>query len=371
MSEKKKSPPLVGSAILLSLWFLLLVGSLLVLEYSLTPPEGKTSSQRNEVALRQSQALTKVLARRAQDGLIRSDEEERILALGKFVSDTKEDLPELHYFVIIDDSNKIWGHFDQAKVGAVYQLPKGKVIQTNILEIETPEKGKIYDISAPIMLRNKYIGYVHLGLPIDKSITSTKPMLPPKERYYFYAGVLLLGIIGSFGGVILVGKKAKKWTFQTLDTETQGKITAAQRELLDLERMKNEAIKEFRQYNSNIALQHEEIKRNKKDLSEVAERVNNMKREEIELSKKLEGMRRLVVATMEQKLGAPTSEETAPKEDVAALRQGIDAAKRALLDLDCRIEARRKEEIELQRRIEEQKAKIQSTPDKKSQISTV
>ena len=124
--------------------------------------------------LKRGLAISKALAENAEDPLAIGD----ILTLSKSVSDAKKNHEGVVYCQIVDYNGVIRASTAESEVGQPYQAEDLRSLKDEpyLAQLRKIEAGKVYDIAVPVMIKDKKIGVVHLGLSrasIDRAVSET------------------------------------------------------------------------------------------------------------------------------------------------------------------------------------------------------
>ncbi|MEW6686580.1 MAG: hypothetical protein AB1393_10305 [Candidatus Edwardsbacteria bacterium] len=365
---EKKAPSILSFGIVISLWFLILLTGLgFFLSKSATPSSSKDDPlrQANQEIEKRALVISKQLAQRAKDGLLTTDEVEREILLEPLVKEAKEDNPDLTYFLIADSNRKISAHIKKEMVGEVYTPPPdfnlaGKTASLLKAERQSKNGEKSFEIIAPVMMKDRPLGFVALGLPLKGQIANVGNT---KFSFNFLpiGMVGLLGIIGTIFLMFLANKKVHLATATEYD-ETDARIELRKQEEAALLKRIENARKTMSDL-ENLKRHEEELKtgleEKKKEDFEITYRLEGKRKELQEAMQKLEEKQKELSATPEQRMEALSKEEiemserlSARKREEMALAQKIEEIRKKVIDLDRRIEARRREELEIAQRVE-------------------
>lgn len=153
-----------------------------------------------EIRLR-GEAITRNVAANAEDPLGNKDD----LLLANFVHDAKENNEGVVYCFITDSENKIWATTEKLQLNKIYTPPQGleplrdESILVQVYERLTGEE--VYDIAAPVNIKETFIGEVHLGMSRDaikKSIKETGKGMAIVTAVTLIGGVIGILILVSF-----------------------------------------------------------------------------------------------------------------------------------------------------------------------------
>lgn len=325
------------------------------------------------------ETVARALATQAVDHLLMSGGASDML-LKELVSRTKDE--NTLYLVIVDKKGKIRAHSDTTEISSKYAIPAGLSAlgkEPVLAQFTTSKKwGDFYDVAVPVMVgrkkRRSKVGEVHVGIEAPKMSSPTPSVFP----------TFILPIAIGFVAILLVTSIGTRLLRRAIPPEVTDALTR-------LPQLKNEEA----EISQRIAQKKEEaltltknVDQKKKDEVELSKRLEQRKKEAKELPKHSEELEKAVTAKKEEfaalnkrteelrkeeqtlaerlKAAPPVSDEEmgkkveAKRKEELELTQRIVAKRREEIAISQRIEAKRKEELLLTRKADALKKKLEA-----------
>ncbi|OQX52792.1 MAG: hypothetical protein B5M53_07785 [Candidatus Cloacimonas sp. 4484_209] len=244
-----------------SLWMVVFILTvMLTVSFFFIQHEKKILS--NEIKLR-GKTIALNVAANAEDPLGQKDD----LILSSFVHDAKVNNKGVVYCFIVDNKNIIWASTEKFKNNTKYKRPAGlrplKNESVLVQEYKKTPDEDVYDITAPIKIKNVKIGEVHLGISkkaIKKYLNETTKGMVVSTAIFLTIGVIGIFVLTSFiigsveevtedieaigngdlNRVIEINRRDEIGRIAHSVKEMSRKLKLAQDDLVEKERMKKE-----------------------------------------------------------------------------------------------------------------------------------
>ena len=161
----------------------------------------------NEI-IKKAESLSKSSAAVAAYSLISSD----ALGMDHLVFKGKESNNDVEYIAIIDTHMNVIAHSDIKKRGEILRRAEGNVIKKNAdgtIVREIPlSSGSFFEISTPIVFKNKTLGTVMVG--VNQSVLLEAQRLAHNRFFVILTVILLIGLIGILGLSFFITRPIKE-----------------------------------------------------------------------------------------------------------------------------------------------------------------
>ena len=176
----------------------------------------------NEI-IKKAESLSKNSAAVAAYSLISKD----VLGMDHLVFKGKESNNDVEYVAIIDTKMNVIAHSDMRMRGEVIKRAEGNLFKKNangtiVREIPLPS-GRFFEISTPIVFKNKSLGTVIVG--VNQSVLLEAQRLARNRFFVILAVILLVGLISTLGLSFFITRPIKELS-SGVEELKEGKRTA-------------------------------------------------------------------------------------------------------------------------------------------------
>lgn len=277
-----------------------------------------------------------------------SDPLDRQMALQKIARDLQADFPEISELVVLDESNSVAYSPRDDEVGKPYQTPAGvKPAADGKFAMQELAPGKNW-LAAPVTVGKdrKVIG----GIRMIAALPAVKAAAAGNKNMVLIAGLAAL-LVGILVPLIAVPAKLKGLAAGPSSAGARGHALQGEEAALAarLKEARSEIAK-AEELKSMTSAMENQLEFLRKQQFEETYKLEGVKKEAAEVAAHLEQRRQMMAATPEERVANLTREErdlvaniAAHKREEVQLAQKIQEIRKKMIELDRRVESRRKE----------------------------